>query len=198
MTIVILGGGIDDGKLPEQVKKRLDKAINVSKERGVDRFLVCGRWSFLFTDSETPSTTEARLMKKYLINQGVNENNIFLEEKSMDTISNAYYAKTEYFLPEKEKGAIVISSNYHIPRVKYIFEKTFGEEYSLEFIGIETDNSQKLLKRQERLLKEMRKLTSDMKNGDHEFLKTLFFNADYYKRKRPAWVKNKTSKGKIK
>jgi uncharacterized SAM-binding protein YcdF (DUF218 family) len=197
MTIVILGGGITDrGDLPSQVEKRLNKAIKVSKERGIDRFLVSGRYSFLFDEKEAPSTTEAKLMKEYLVRKGIDKENIFLEEKSMDTISNAYYTKTEYFLPEGEKEAVVISSNYHIPRVKYIFKKVFGKEYNLEFTGIKTDNSKKLIKRQKRLLEEMKELTADMKDGDHNFFKGKFFNVEYYKRKRPSWVKNKASKGK--
>ena len=197
MTIVVLGGGIDEEHLPSQVKKRLEKAISIFKSRGADRFLLCGKYSFLF-DSETPEVTEAQLMKYYLIESGIDEENICLEEKSMDTISNAYFAKTEYFLPEREKDAVVVSSNYHIPRVRFIFKKMLGEDYNLEFEGIKTDSSEKLIERQKELLEEMKELTEGMADGDHKFFKDKFFNIDYYKRKRPSWIKNKTSKGDIK
>ena len=193
MTIVILGGGIKDGKLPSQVKKRLLKGLNLSEKKDSENFLLCGRWSFLL--DEKPKKTEARLMKEFLVSKGVDEDRIHLEEKSMDTISNAYYVKTEYFLPKEEKKGLIITSNYHLPRVKYIFEKMFGDNYDLEFKGIQTKASKKLIKRQQELLEKFKKLTEDMKDGNHEFFKDKFFNIDYYKEKREDWVKNKTAKG---
>lgn len=195
MTIVILGGGVNNNKLPDQVKKRLDKAIKISKNRDFDRFLVCGKYSFLFSEDEAPSVTEAKIMKDYLVSKGIKEKNIFLEEKSMDTISNAYYAKTEYFLPEDENESLIITSNYHLPRVKYIFKKMFGDEYKLEFEGVEAQASKKLINRQKELLAKFKEITKNMKSGDHEFFKGKFFNIKYYKEKREDWVKNITAKG---
>ena len=193
MTIVILGGGIKDGKLPSQVKKRLLKGLNLSEKKDSENFLLCGRWSFLL--DEKPKKTEARLMKEFLVSKGVDEDRIHLEEKSMDTISNAYFAKTEYFLNRNELKAVVVSSNYHIPRVKYIFEKTFGDSFNLEFVGIDTDPEERLVKRQEKLLEEMKEFTKGMKDGDHEFLKDKFFDDHYYNKKRPDWIKRKTGIG---
>ena len=193
MTIVILGGGIRDRDLPPQVEKRLLKGLALSKKRGVENFLLCGKWSFLL--DKKPKKTEARLMKEFLVSKGVDESKVHLEEKSMDTISNAYFAKTEYFLNKEDSEAIIISSNYHIPRVKYIFEKTFGDSFNLEFVGVDTDPEERLIKRQEKLLEEMKEFTEGMKDGDHEFLKDEFFDDYYYNKKRPDWVKRKTGIG---
>jgi hypothetical protein len=131
-----------------------------------------------------------------LVSKGIDESNIFLEEKSMDTISNAYYSKTIYFLPENENKGVVISSNYHIPRVKFIFKKTFGSDFNLEFVGVETHPSKRMKKRQLKLLEEMKDFTKEMKDGNHQFLKGKLFNHDYYNKKRPAWVKKKTGTGR--
>ena len=193
MTLVILGGGIKDGSLPPQVEKRLLKGLALSKKREVENFLLCGKWSFLL--DEKPKKTEARLMKEFLVSKGVDESRIHLEEKSMDTISNAYFAKTEHFLPEKEIKGLIITSSYHLPRVKYIFEKMFGDDYDLEFKGIKTKASKKLIERQKELLDKFKKLTKDMKDGEHEFFRGKFFNIEYYKEERPSWVKEKVSKG---
>ncbi len=195
MTVVVLGGGIKDGKLPLQAKKRLDKAIKISETRDIDRFLVCGKYSFLTDKNDLPEKTEAEIMKEYLLNEGVDSNKIFTEKESMDTISNAYYAKTEYFLPQNETEGIIITSEYHIPRVKYIFEKIFGNKFDLKFEGVETKADDRLLKRQQELLNKFKELTSSMEDGDHNFFKGKFFNIDYYTEKRPAWIKKKTSKG---
>ncbi len=196
MTIVILGGGISkDETLPLQVKKRLKKAIKISKKRGFDRFLVCGKYSFLFSEDEVPSVTEAKIMKDYLVSKGIDKKNIFLEEKSMDTISNAYYAKTEYFLPENENKGLIITSDYHLPRSKAIFKKIFGKNYQLDFIGVSTDANKKLINRQKELLNKFEKMTKNMQVGDHDFLRDKFFKAPYYQKKRAAWIKNITTKG---
>ncbi len=196
MTIVVLGGGLTkEEKLPDQVKRRLDKALKISKKRKIDSFLTCGKYSFLLTKEDRPQSTEARLMKNYLISKKVDRKKIHLEEKSMDTISNAYYAKTEYFIPQNETEGIIITSAYHIPRTKYIFEKIFGTNFNLEFEGIETGANDRLLKRQGELLNKFMEMTQGMKTGDHQFLKDKFFEDDYYKEERPSWVKKKVARG---
>lgn len=196
MTIVVLAGGITENEnLPQQTQNRLDKAIELFEQKKGDRFLVCGKYSFLFEEEEQPSVTEAELMKNYLINQGIEKGKIWTEKKSMDTISNAYYAKTEYFLPENETEGIIVSSNYHLPRAEFIFKKIFGKEYNLNFVGVKNNPEKKLIKRQQKLLEETKQLTKDMETGNHEFFEDKFFNIDYYQRKRPNWVKDKTTKG---
>ncbi len=196
MTITVLGGGIVAGKkAPDQVVKRLHRAIEISEEKGVDRFLLCGKYSFLTDENDLPEKTEAEIMKDYLLSQRIDSNRIFTEKKSMDTISNAYYAKTEYFIPENETESIIITSDYHIPRVKYIFKKIFGPDYDLHFQGVKTKSGRRLIERQKELLDKFKELTSSMEDGDHDFFKGKFFNIDYYTEKRPAWIKKKTAKG---
>ncbi len=200
MTIVVLGGGITtNGELPNQVKKRLDKAIEVSEKENVDRFLLCGKYSFLYPKKELPETTESQLMRDYLIQKGINGKNIFLESKSMDTIGNAYFSKIEYFLPQKELEAIIITSDYHTPRTKFIFEKVFGPDYTLIFYSspsFDEEEVKNLLERGERLTEKIKKLTGEMTPGDHNFLKKILYDSEYYKEKRPKEVIEKIAKGK--
>ncbi len=197
MTIIVLGGGITSNeKLPLQVKDRLDEGVKLFRTKNYDCFLVCGRYSFLFEDNETPNTTEAKLMKKYLLNKGISEDFIFLEEKSMDTMSNAYFAKTEYFIPKKKKSATVVTSDYHLKRVEYVFNKFFGPDYSLAFLGVKTKNNDIMTKRQKELLLETKELTKDMHDGDHKFFDNKFFSINYYKKTRSAWIKKITKEGK--
>lgn len=196
MTIIVLGGGITGkGKLPGQVKKRLDKAIEISEKEDIDRFLLCGKYSFLYSKKEIPDITEAELMKDYLIKKEIKGKNIFLEKKSMDTISNAYFAKKDYFLPNNESEAIIITSEYHLSRVKTIFKKIFGKNFNLRFEGVASKTSEKIRRRQKELLDEFKQLTKKMKDGEHKFFRDKFFTIDYYKKKRKDWIKNLTTKG---
>lgn len=202
MTIVVLGGGISsEGEIPDQSKRRLQKAKEIfKKKKEKPNILLCGKYSFLYPKDKLPPITEAKAMKKKLLKFGIPEEKIFLEEKSQDTISNAYYAKKEYFIPQKERKAIIISSSYHIPRLEFIFKKVFGPEYNLKFMGIASPFSEKEIKelenRQKELLQKTKKIMKEMEPGNHEFLKDIFFNIDYYKEQRPKWVIKKVVEGK--
>lgn len=202
MTIVILGGGIaKDSRLPEYVKKRLEKAWQIFKgEKGV-KILVCGKYSFLYPKNEVPKKTEAKAMKDYLLTLGVPRRNIYLESKSKDTIGNAYYAKKLYFIPKRERKAAIITSDFHLKRVKFVFKKVFGRNYQFRFIGMpslvfQRKKKIKSIKRQKELLKNTKKFLSKMKSGNHNFLKGKLYKMKYYKEKRPAWVIKFVAQGK--
>ena len=153
-----------------------------------------------FDKNNLPKITEAELMKRYLIELGIPKNKIFKEEKSRDSISNAYYAKKLYFIPKKEKEAIIFTSTYHLERAKYIFKKMFGKKYKLMFRGSPSPFSkvktEKIIKRQKEILKETKKITKNMKDGDHDFWKGKFYIIDYYKKEKPEWIKRLVAKGK--
>lgn len=199
MIVIVLGGGIDlQGNIPSYVYSRLDEAIRLSSNLGC-RILVSGEYSFLYGKVKPPFT-EAFKMEQYLLKNGVPQDKILKEELSKDTIGNAYYSKKYIFIPNKEKELIIITSDFQVERVKYIFHKILGEEYKLKIIGIESylpeSEKEAVWQRQKDLLLKTQALLSNMKNGDHDFLKDRIYKLKFYKEKRPAWVKNFVAKGK--
>lgn len=199
MIIVVLGGGIDlQGKIPSYVYSRLDKAIRL-RESLKCKILVSGEYSFLY-DRIKPPFTEALRMQEYLLKKGIPGDQILREERSKDTIGNAYYSKKYVFIPGNEKEAIIITSDFQAERVKYIFHKIFGPEYKLKIIDIKSElpDSEKevVWQRQEELLLKTQALLSNMKDGDHNFLKDRIYKLKFYKEKRPDWVKKFVAKGK--
>lgn len=199
MVIVVLGGGIDlQGRIPSHVYSRLDEAIRLHKSLGC-KILVSGEYSFLY-DKVKPPFTEAFEMQKYLLGKGVSIDQILLEERSKDTVGNAYYSKKYIFIPRKEKEAIIITSDFQVERVKYIFHKIFGQEYKLKIIGIKSelpDSEREVVwQRQKELLLKTQAFLSKMEDGDHNFLKDRIYKLKFYKEKRPDWVKNFVAKGK--
>lgn len=199
MVIVVLGGGIDlQGKIPLYVYSRLDEAIRLQKSLGC-KILVSGEYSFLYNKIKPPFT-EAFKMEQYLLEKGIPKSGILKEERSKDTVGNAYYSKKYVFIPKKEKEAIIITSDFQVERVKYIFHKIFGQEYKLKIIGIKSelpDSERKAVwQRQRELLLKTQALLSNMKDGDHNFLKDRIYKFKFYKEKRPDWVKNFVAKGK--
>lgn len=59
-------------------------------------------------------------MKEYLKEKGVEEDDILIENKSKDTFWNLTYSKAVIDRMEDIEQITVISSDYHIPRVKYL------------------------------------------------------------------------------
>lgn len=200
MFIVVLGGGIDlKGNLPSHVYQRLNKAIELHKKLPSSKIVLTGKYSFLYGVNK-PSTTEAEKMAQYLLSKNIPKKDLFMEKNSQDSISNAYYLKKNIFIPKNEPQAIIITSHFHLERVKYIFQKVFGSQYRLEFIGLQEylpkEEEKKVLQRQKELLLKTRLLLAMMKDGDHDFLKGKFYRIKYYREKRPGWVKNFVAQGK--
>jgi len=201
-TIVILAGGITEkGNLSKNSKKRAEKAYQIFKENPNFNVLACGKYSFLYSKNNIPLKTEAEATKEYLLRLGVPEKNIFIEEKSKDTIGNAYYAKKLYFIPKKEKKLLVITSDFHLERVGFIFRKVFGSKYQISFDCVSSifknkKEEKRIVERQKELLLKTEKMLYNMKVGDHDFLKGKLYKLKYYKEKRSNWVISFTTKGK--
>ncbi len=200
MTIVVLGAGIDrSGKLSEDAKKRLKEAKRLH-EKYKTPILLCGKYSFLY-EKNPPPITEAEAMQKYLIVLGVSQENICLEKESQDTISNAYNAKVKYFIPRKESEAIIVTSDFHLERAEYIFFKIFGDSYKLHFLGIPTSlpcqSRAQIKERQRALTRKAGEILKDIRPGDHEAAKKKLLLSDYYREKRPSWVKDFTTRRKF-
>lgn len=194
MLIVILGGGIDlKGNLPNHVYQRLDKAVEIYNKNCDQQIVLSGKYSFLYDQlKKHPPTTEAEKMAQYLLTKGIPKDKLLLEKKSQDTISNAYYLKKDFFIPQNEKSAIVVTNRFHLPRVEYIFNKIFGPDYSLKYVGVEQKLSpteeKRLVEHQNDLLEKIKQILTPMRDGDHHFLDGKFYTIDYYRQKRPDWV----------
>lgn len=201
MAILILGGGITKkGMLPKEAKQRVEKAYQVFKRNPQADILACGKYSFLYPKSKLPPRTEAEAIKEYLLELGVPEKKIYLEKKSKDTIGNAYYAKKLYFIPKKDREVWVVTSDFHLERVKFIFEKVFGPRYRLKFFPTlssfkSKERKNKTIQRQKNLFLKTKSMLSEMKRGDHNFLKNKLYKTKYYREKRPKWVVKFATKG---
>jgi len=202
MFIVILGGGINlSGDLPDHVYQRLNKAIDLYKKNPQTKIIATGKYSFLYDQiKKYPALTESEKMSEYLVKKEIPKKDILLENKSKDTISNAYYLKKNFFIPKKETQATIITSHFHLDRVKYIFQKVFGPGYDFQFVGIQEtlpkDEEKKVIDHQKYLLKRTKQILSPMKDGDHNFLKGKLYKIKYYREKRPGWVIDFVAKGK--
>ena len=129
-AIIVLGEPVrSDGTVGTELKSRLDEAAKIFKTKVVRKIIVCGG----ITSHNSKKFSEAEGMKRYLISQNIGASEIIKEDYSKDTIGNALFAKIKILDSKKWKKLLVITSDYHMPRAKYIFKKLLGKKFQLEF-----------------------------------------------------------------
>lgn len=140
-VIIVLAGGITDaGDVPENVKKRVQTAKKLF-DQGVARYIVMsGRWS-TFREKYPPIRTEAAAMKAYAEEIGIPSEAILKEEQSNNTETNILYTLKLILEPRKWKNCIVITSDFHLERTKYIFEHLTNRSYQIEYVPAKTNFS---------------------------------------------------------
>ncbi len=178
-AIMILGGGISqDGTLKQTTINRLEKGLELFNQEVAENIILSGKYS---SDLDyTPVTTEARAMARYLEEKGVPADKIYLEEESKDTIGNAYFTKIKILEPKNWRNIVVVTSDFHIPRAKYIFRKVLGDGYKVTFVGAPTGFSyeklEDLLEEERRVFNLIKSWIDDIPDGDDEAFKKFIFN----------------------
>lgn len=124
--IIVLGSRINGTEIHQELKGRLDVAINIYSSSS--RLLLSGGIT-----NPALHRSEAQMMKEYCLAKGIPESSIIVEEKALDTIGNGVFCAMEVqgrFLPQI---IYVVSSCYHMGRSEYIFLKCFGPGYRFDF-----------------------------------------------------------------
>jgi uncharacterized SAM-binding protein YcdF (DUF218 family) len=131
-ALVVLGRGVDpDGSLPRLAKQRVERAAELYAWEVAPRIIFSGRCS-LMTDV-VPHQTEAAAMFEYALSLGLPRNRLLVEEESRDTIGNAYFVLRRYLEPNDWNSIRVVTSDFHIQRTAWVFQKVLGLGYDVSF-----------------------------------------------------------------
>jgi len=108
---IVLGKRLaDDGSATHELKERLCKAAELYLDGVIDRIIVSGG-----TANKKAGVTEASVMKKFLVERGIKEEDITEEGNSETTFQNA--ARCSELLENLEwKYIYLITSSYHAYR----------------------------------------------------------------------------------
>lgn len=126
--ILVLGAGVNrDGSLSQTLKDRLDAALTCINDFDNNGFIVV-------SGGQGPDelTSEAEAMKKYLVEKGVPEDKVIMEDKSTSTGENFKFSRSkieEYSGKDVEdlKGT-VITTDFHALRSSMLAKKNeYGE-----------------------------------------------------------------------
>jgi uncharacterized SAM-binding protein YcdF (DUF218 family) len=177
-TIIVLGAGMTQNlQLLTEAKERLNKAIEIFHKYHAKLIIVSGKYSYKFKGS--PNTTEAELMKYYLIEKGIPHHQIIKEEYSKDTFGNAYFTRQYIIDPKRIKEFAVVTSDYHIPKSAFLFRKVYGPDYRIHFISVKSSHTkgklQKLKIREEMVKTILNKYLRKIKVGDLKALRKFLY-----------------------
>lgn len=113
-AIVVLGAQVKpDGTLSVQLEWRMEEAL-CQYRKNPQMIVVCGAQG-----SNEPGP-EAHYMRDWLINNGVPEDDVVIDDTSFNTRQNLQNAKA--LLPDDTKRVLIVTSNYHLPRAMALAE----------------------------------------------------------------------------
>ena len=118
--VLILGGPLDGDKPSPLLYERIKKGAELLREDEHLKAVVSGG-----TKSETQRLSEAEVMKNSLLELGISEERIILENEAKTTLQNFKYTKK---LLGSDAKAAFVTNEFHIWRSKRIM-KAAGLEY---------------------------------------------------------------------
>lgn len=139
-AVLVLGGGVrEDGTIPSWAKCRFDVASAVP---GEPLLIALSAGTAHRPPPRTPNghlQFESAAGAHYLVANGVSPDRVLIETCSWDTVGNAYYARTVHTDPGQLRKLLIVTSDWHMPRTRFLFEWIYGltpfsPGYELEFL----------------------------------------------------------------
>lgn len=142
--MVIILGSLNDsrGNLSDIAIGRNTRGIEEYRSHQGYKIMVTGGFGSHFNRTDQPHAFYA---KKFLLKKGIPKEDIVEFAKSHDTIQDALLSK-KIVDKYQVKKIIVVSSDFHLKRVRYIFKKVFSDCYlngHLRFSEATTDCGEK-------------------------------------------------------
>ncbi len=146
-AILVPGGGLkEDWKLlPVWTQRRLDRVVQIKNFDFVITLSAGTTHKPPPLDEKGYPIFESVVAAKYLLQKGIPLHKILAETSSYDTIGNAYFSRVIHVDPLNLKKLLVITSEFHMPRVRAVFSWVYGlkipgKEYQLSFEEVPDDN----------------------------------------------------------
>lgn len=125
--VVILGAGLRGEELSLTLYNRLNTAIMYLNQNIQSKVIVTGG------RGPGEDITEAEGMKRFLIESGINESRIIIENKSTSTFENLLYSKRilEEQLSYSDNKIMIVTCDFHIFRAKFLAARLGFNPYGL-------------------------------------------------------------------
>lgn len=107
---LVLGARVYKNNQPSDIlSDRLDTAIALYENGTVEKLLLSG-------DNGQEEYDEVNVMREYVLDAGIDPEDVFLDHAGFDTYDSIYRAK-QVFLAD---SAILVTQDFHLPRALYI------------------------------------------------------------------------------
>lgn len=120
---VILGAGVRNGKPTSMLRDRLLVGIDLYNSGAAKKLIMSG-------DHGSTDYDEVNIMKSFAVENGVPDEDIFMDHAGFSTYETIYRAK-EIF---EADNIIIVSQKYHLYRALYI-----AERLGVKAVGVSTD-----------------------------------------------------------
>ena len=137
--IVVLGSpNSEEGELYSIAKARCRLALDEYARRDDWKILLTGGYGAHFNTTDQP---HAAYLKDYLTTRGIPEDDIVEFAESTNTIEDASFSKP-MVQRHRVTTILVITSDYHEDRARYVFEKEFADtDVKIAFCVAQTDEA---------------------------------------------------------
>lgn len=123
-AVLVLGAYVyPDGTLSPMLNDRLTEAYDIYKQGKADKILVSG-------DHGRKDYDEVNAMKKFFVNKGLADKNVFMDHAGFNTYDSIYRARDIF----QVKKVIIVTQGYHLMRAVFI-----ARELGLEAYGVASD-----------------------------------------------------------
>ncbi len=113
-VFVVYGAGLREDKPGTVLRKRLDKTAELMNEKPESLCIVSGGQG-----ADEP-VSEAAAMREYLMEQGIEDERIILEDEAHNTIENIVNSFGIINEKYNDCTAVSVSNSFHIPRIELI------------------------------------------------------------------------------
>lgn len=121
--MVVLGAGIRRGKPSPMLEDRLKTGISLYNNDISNKILITG-------DHMNDDYDEVTVMKNYLLEHGIPEEDIITDNYGISTYDSIYRVKNVY----KSNKVVIVSQRYHLYRALFL-----SDNLDLESYGVEAD-----------------------------------------------------------
>lgn len=119
--IVVLGAGIRRGKPSPMLEDRLKTGISLYNNDISNKILITG-------DHMNDNYDEVTVMKNYLLEHGIPEEDIITDNYGISTYDSIYRVKNVY----KSNKVVIVSQGYHLYRALFLSDNLDLESYGVE------------------------------------------------------------------
>jgi len=174
--IIVLGHRLKTDCIHPELQGRMDEAINIYQN-----VLNLGNKNnvvFILSGGKTQNSvqlSEAEVMMKYCKDNNISTNKIIKETESLDTIGNAVFTRKIVDDLKEISEIFVVSSCYHMNRVKYIFNIVFGSNYKMNYDNCHSSNEQGIEDEEKTSLELAQNFFKNIVPGEIKFIERHLF-----------------------